>query len=368
MRSSASSVRTAGSATTPVRASAREQWIAAFARDRADLGPDAAAATAARAAAGYTRPRPLAGVLAELRSAWSQQLTAHWQLERLQERLEHVRAEAAWQGYRRQVLGPLEVTLGTARRAVEQADHAAAGSGAVLTTRAEQHAARLRQAWDNEMAATDLAAATIATGPGRLGIHRGRVRDAHDHLDAWTTRWAPVLTDSNVDTARVRQAPAAYRSTLEQIADALQAHARRLAAADHPQHAARLRAAEQAHAQYDAVSADYHQARAELGQRSQLPVYETGAADQLSELAEKVQTAQRRVHEIDQRVDRLTCEPAITSYPNPDKVLRNAKTTWAFEQASAYQHTFVRATSPAGSLRHDPAPIHQVEHGPSIGR
>jgi hypothetical protein len=347
---------------------AREQWIAAFARDRADLGPDAAAAAAARAAAGYTRPRPLAGVLAELRSAWSQQLTAHWQLERLQERLEHVRVEAAWQGHCRQALAPFEVTLGTARRAAEQADRAAAGSAAVLTTRAEQHAARLRQAWDSEMSAADLASVTIAAGPGRLGIHRGRVCDAHDHLDAWTARWAPMLTDSNVDTARLRQAPAAYRSTVEQIADALQAHARRLAAADHPEHAARLRAAEQAAAHYDAVSADYHQARAELRQRSQRPIYETGAADQLSELAAKVQTAQRRVHETDQRVDRLTRDPAITSHPNPHKLLRDAETTWTIEQASAHQHTLAAATGPAGSLRHDPAPVHQVEHGPSIGR
>jgi hypothetical protein len=177
-----------------------------------------------------------------------------------------------------------------------------------------------------------------------------------------------VLTDSNVDTARVRQAPAAYRSTVEQIADALQAHARRLAAADHPEHAARLHAAEQAHAHYDAVSTDYHQARAELRQRSQRPGYDTGAADQLSELAEKVHTAQRRVHETDRRVERLTRDPAITSHPNPDTLLRHAETTWAIEQASAYQHTLARTTSPAASLRHDPAPVHQVEHGPSIGR
>jgi hypothetical protein len=177
-----------------------------------------------------------------------------------------------------------------------------------------------------------------------------------------------MLTDNNVDTARVRQAPAAYRSTVEQIADALQAHARRLAAADHPEHAARLRAAEQAHAQYDAVNADYHQARAELRQRSQLPVYETGAAGYPYELAEKVHTAQRRVHETDQRIDRLTCDPAITSHPYSFKLPRNTETTWAIEQASAHQHTLAQATSPAGSLRHDPAPVHQVEHGPSIGR
>jgi len=44
-----------------------DQWIAAFCRDRADLGPAAAGQAAARAAAGYRTPRPLSEILAELR-------------------------------------------------------------------------------------------------------------------------------------------------------------------------------------------------------------------------------------------------------------------------------------------------------------
>ena len=52
-------------------AEAREQWIAVFARDRADLGPAHAAGLAAREAARYATPRPLAQVLADLHSAWT---------------------------------------------------------------------------------------------------------------------------------------------------------------------------------------------------------------------------------------------------------------------------------------------------------
>ena len=48
---------------------AREQWIAVFARDRADLGPAHAAQLAAAEAARYAPPRPLEQVLAELRAA-----------------------------------------------------------------------------------------------------------------------------------------------------------------------------------------------------------------------------------------------------------------------------------------------------------
>ncbi len=41
-----------------VLAEAREQWIAAFGRDRADLGPGHAAVQAAAEAARYAAPRP----------------------------------------------------------------------------------------------------------------------------------------------------------------------------------------------------------------------------------------------------------------------------------------------------------------------
>ena len=50
---------------------AREQWVAVFARDRADLGPAHAAEQATREADRYARLRPLDAVLGELRRAWS---------------------------------------------------------------------------------------------------------------------------------------------------------------------------------------------------------------------------------------------------------------------------------------------------------
>jgi exodeoxyribonuclease V alpha subunit len=123
---------------------AREQWIAAFGRDRADLGPAAAGEAAAGAAAGYRTPLSLSEVVAELRSAWTEQLTAHWQIERLQERLDHVHAQASWEAHCQQVLAPLETQRDAARTALERADQKSTGCAAVLTERAEQHAAALR--------------------------------------------------------------------------------------------------------------------------------------------------------------------------------------------------------------------------------
>src|SRR3712207_5870030 len=50
-------------------ADAREQWIAAFGRNRADLGPGHAAQFAATEAARYAAPRPLEQLLADLHAA-----------------------------------------------------------------------------------------------------------------------------------------------------------------------------------------------------------------------------------------------------------------------------------------------------------
>jgi DNA repair exonuclease SbcCD ATPase subunit len=347
---------------------ARDQWGLAFGRDRADLGPAAARDTAANAAAGYTTGRPLADVLAELRAAWSQQLTAHWQLERLQERLEQLHVQAGWEARCRQVLDPLETARDAAHARLERAEQAATDSLDVVKERATQHGLALRHAWDAELVAADHAAHTIAAGPGRLGIHRGRLRDAHEHLDRWEARWREMLTGSELDPARLRHGPAVWRSSVEPVADALDQHAQRLAAAALPEHAARLRTAQHARDQYDTASSAYHDAWRELRSTSHLPVYDTGAAEQLPDLTEQVQAAQRRVSDLDQRVERLSRDPAITSLPDPQALLQRAETAWTLEQAAAYQQAVSREPSPFVSLSRDPYPAHEVEHGPSIGR
>jgi hypothetical protein len=213
---------------------AREQWIAAFGRDGADLGPAAAGEAAARAAAGYRTPRPLSEVLAELRSAWTDQLTAHRHLERLEEHREHVRAQAGWETHCQQVLAPFETAREAAGTALEWADQKSTGCAAILTGRAEHHAAALRQTWDAQLVQAEHAAQTIAGGSGRLGIHRGRVRNAQQHLNTWTATWSPVFAGSNVDPREIAQRPIVFTSRVERVADALEEHARRLATADHP--------------------------------------------------------------------------------------------------------------------------------------
>lgn len=155
---------------------------------------------------------------------------------------------------------------------------------------------------------------------------------------------------------------------VQRVADALEEHARRLATADHPDHAARLRELHNAREQYEAAAAAYHQTRDNLQQRWHLPVYHTGAASQLPELTKRVQDAQHRVRSADQLIERLTNDPAITRHPNPRALLQHAHTGWATEQAAAHQQAASRTPGLVRSIRHDPAPIHHVDHGPSLGR
>jgi hypothetical protein len=314
---------------------ARDQWIAAFSRDRADLGPAAASQTAARAAAGYRTPRPLSDVLAELRNAWTNQRTARWQLEHLQARLDHTQAQAAWEARCRQTLAPLETASDAARTTLEHAEHAATGCAAILFERTEQHATRLRHAWDAELPAVEHAARALAAGPGRLGIHRGRIRNAKQHLDTWTDRWSAALTGSDLDPTSLRHWPDGYRSTNGRVSTALERHARLLAADDLPDQAAQLRTAELARQQYNAAAQAYHQTRGDLQRRSPLPTYDTGAADQLPELTKHVEAAQQRVQSIDQQIDLLTNDPAITSHHAPQALLQHTTTRWATDQRAA---------------------------------
>jgi hypothetical protein len=161
---------------------------------------------------------------------------------------------------------------------------------------------------------------------------------------------------------------AGHRPTVRQVADALYQQAQRLAATDHPQQAARLRAAERAREDYDAAAAAYHQGRRELEQLSHQPLYDTGAAGLIPELTERLESTQQRVRRADQRVDRLVSDPAITSQPDPQTLLEAAKAAWTAEQVAPDQHAAFRPSSPIRSLRHEPYPTQQIDHCPSMGR
>jgi exodeoxyribonuclease V alpha subunit len=353
---------------------AREQWVTAFSRDRADLGPAAASEAAQRVAAGYTQgprpddPAPLAHVLDQLRGAWNEQHAAHRQLQRLRERLELVQAEAAWETRWASILAPLDAERDVARAAAQQAGQAADGCAATLAESAELHAARLRQVWDAQLPDADNAACALARGAGRLGVRSGRVRDAHQHLERWTASWMPVFADTDLDPRQLADRPLAFPSNVPQVAEALYRHAHRLALAEHPDQVGRLAAARRASHRYAAAAATCHEARRELEQAAGQPVYDTGAVDLIPDLTDRVDAARQRVTDADERVAGLSSDLAITGQPDPASLLAVTRAAWQAEQVAEHQHRAFGPRERARSINHEPHPPQQVDLGPSIGR
>ena len=293
-------------------------------------------------------------------------LTGRWQ--HLHQLLHRAQAQADWWTHCQQTLAPLEAARETARAAAQHTEHAAAGCAAILTARAEHHATALRHAWDAQLAEADQAARTIAHGPGRLGVHRGRVRDAHQHLDTWANQWTPVLAASDLDPQHTRHWPAAYPFNIPRIADALDQHARQLATAEHPDHTARINAAHEAGKHYQAAADAYHHARRQLEQISYEPLYDTSAADLIPELTDHLHAAQHRAATLDQNVAGLAADPAILGQPEPDALLHTARAAWRADRIAAQQQLVVGSTDPTRSLHRHPEPTPEIEHGPSISR
>jgi hypothetical protein len=151
------------------------------------------------------------------------------------------------------------------------------------------------------------------------------------------------------------------------IAEALYQHAHRLTAAEHPDQAARLNTARQARERYHATATVYQQARRQLEQVSHQPLYDTSATELIPDLTDEVAAAQHRVASTDQRVATLASDPAITSHPDPGGLLNCARAAWHTEQILDYQQPAFRPIDPARSIRHEPYPTPQIDHGRSIG-
>ncbi len=115
-------------------AEARQQWMAVFGRDRADLGPGHAAQLPATEAARYAQPRSLDQVRAELREAWTVEQRCLDRLAVLQSQRDTLRAVATRQAAQQltrvgalgRTPGPAE-RLSDVNRGIAAAEHDLAG-------------------------------------------------------------------------------------------------------------------------------------------------------------------------------------------------------------------------------------------------
>jgi conjugative relaxase-like TrwC/TraI family protein len=185
---------------------ARRQWEEVFARDRADLGPAAAAEQAVEDLERYgTQPptRSLDDVLSDLWAAWTRQADLHEQHQRLageRDALRQVAAIRARYTPDRERLHSAEVD---ARRRWLEARQQVVDLDATLTSETADLQTRVWATWRQELAQAQRAAEVVRQGAGLLGQHRRQVREASVDLTAFAARWRPAVPDLATDPAEL---------------------------------------------------------------------------------------------------------------------------------------------------------------------
>ena len=219
-----------------------------------------------------------------------------------------------------------ERARGHATQAREHADQLAA----VVGRDTFQLAGRLRQEWDTGRPAARAAAQTIAAGTGRIGQHRGAVRRASQHLQAWAQEWRPIVASLPTDTDQLAVLAAGHDDP--NLGQAITAYARTLAEDAHTDHTPAQAAAQAArHTAAQALDA-YEKARtsypAELADHGNL-AYLPDPADRLAETKLDVAELTDQLHAAQGRVRAALAEPAIRSLPQ--ERIETERERWATE-------------------------------------
>jgi exodeoxyribonuclease V alpha subunit len=337
---------------------AREQWVAVFARDRADLGPAHAAELTAAEAARYALPRPLDDVLAELRAAWDVEQRcldrlAFWQPQRDTLR-EVVAREAPHAGELAKLEAAQQETGISARDAKGRVEASAAG----IASESDRIRDGLLRSWDGDRGAAHNAAKIVLAGPGRLGLRRGAVARAGEQLTDWANGWRQHLPGLPTDTADLARM-AGWFDDRPALWTAFDASARAQAEQAHPDHAtlsAAARATEHAHEQARSALAEARRQRdrrlEHLGPAAWAP--EPGA--RLVELERDIAVDQRKLSDVRARIAGLKAEPALLAQP-ADR-LTQERDGWRARQNAEGAARRARTATPtaAGSAIRTPPP------------
>jgi len=282
-----------------------------------------------RTTAGAGRRRRLAKILDQLGAAWTDQARAGEQLQWLEPLLARARADAAHQTQAERILAPLTEQLHTTTAAAQAAEAQAATVRALLEQRAQTIKAALRPDWDTDRPLAAEAARTLNAGPGRFGRGRATVADAQRLLDQWATKWAPVKPQLSDPAAAARFA--AGHPANDRIEDALHRYAHQRAATQLPDHLQVIRGGEQARQDAQDAADAYQQTSAALSQRESLRHAHSGyrdLADDLPRLTEQTTTTRERLEAAQDRITRLSRDPAIAAHPDGETILTAARNTW----------------------------------------
>jgi hypothetical protein len=358
---------------------AREQWVDAFARNRADLGPAHAATRTAAQVAGYTVARPLDRVLDELREAWRAQADAQRELQRATALRERIGEVIALRERCEQALAPLETGEAHTRSTAEQARAEAARSTAVVEEHARQLHDQLLQHWDQQREQARHAGEVLLAGAGRLGHRLLAVNRATETLASWSTSWQPYLPTMPTSTERIARY-ATWPHNRQRIVDAFATYARSQAEHAHPDHRSVQQAADHAQQRWQQARHASYQLRSHYDTQ----LYSYGALAHADDLDQRLNQADEQVGErhaqldrVNRRLDRLSHEPTIAAQPTGwlDREHQHWRADDAAEHAIARRIAHALASDATArvhtpSYTHEQRPArHGIErHDPSLGR
>ncbi len=348
-------------------AEAREQWIAVFGRDRADLGPAHAAAQAAAEAARYAAPRPLEQVLSDLHAAWTVEQRCLDRLAVLEPWCDDLRQTVALEAAHGGELARLDVEHRQAALVAQQATQRVQAAGDLLAEEVDRIREGLLAAWDGERGAARTAAKVVLDGPGWWGIKRAPVARAGEQLAGWADRWRPHLPDLPSELEHLARVADRFddRSALWRSFDTT---AHRAVEEAHPERARLHAAAEaacQAGEQAQAALAEARRRRSERLASLGPPAWAPGPAGRLADFERYVATARHELAAAQVRIADLRVGPVLLRQL-PDR-LTAARDAWRAGYDT--EHHQRRAVTPG--LAGYPAGVPRPEserHGPSAAR
>jgi len=353
---------------------ARNQWIEVFNRDRADLGPAHAGRLAAQEAAPYAAHRRLGAALSDLRDAWTQEHTLAQDLTAARDERDQLAQVVPLRAHHDAQVAAGRATYEQARGHATQAREHADQLEAVVGNDTVQLASRLRQEWDTHRPAARAAAQTIHAGTGRIGQHRGAVRRASGHLQAWAQQWRPIVASLPTEADQLAVLAAGFDDP--SLGQAITAYARTLAEGAHPDHAPAQAAAHAArHTAARALDA-YEKARthypAELAAHGNL-AWLPDPADHLAETKRDVAELTDQLRAARGRVRAALAEPAIRSLPQ--ERIQTERERWATqpqeqppEQRTASAGRDVAPSATSGRQHERPAANYAPKPSRGIGR
>ncbi|CCH86246.1 conjugative relaxase TrwC [Modestobacter italicus] len=357
-------------------AEAREQWLAVFARDRADLGPAHAARLAAAEATRYATPRPLEQALADLHSAWTAEQRC---LDRLAHDLprrdalrEIVALESAHADRAAALTEAYRQTGIEARHATARAD----AGGAVVTAGTDRIRDTLLGNWDTGRDAARQAAQVVLDGPGRLRLRQGAVNRAGEQLVDWADAWRPSLPGMPTDLQQIARL-ADRADDLPKLWTAFDQYARHHAEHAHPEHAesrATAATAQETHRHAGAAVADARRQHEDRLACFGPLAWTLDPAERMSDTDRDIAATRTELAAIRARIARLTAEPALLTQP-ADRLIHERDTWRAHQNADPTSHRSAAPlpTAPEPGVRlprpEDLAALtRRTAAGPGIGR